>query len=88
MDGEERPPNFVCIAGLRALQGRKELDKLVKAVKAARDAMHWGDHGPPPLLVKVTPPPPLLVKVTPPPSPHPWVRYYCHISLTFTEMYV
>lgn len=41
--------------GLRALQGRKELDKLVKAVKVARDSMHWGEHGPPPLLVKVAP---------------------------------
>lgn len=42
-------------AGLRALQGRKELDKLVKAVKSARDEMSWGEHGPPPLLVKMAP---------------------------------
>ena len=40
-------------AGLRALQGRKELEKLVKRVKSTRDSMPWGAAGPPPLLVKV-----------------------------------
>ncbi len=43
------------LAGLRALQGRKELEKLVRAVKNARDEMSWGEHGPPPLLVKMAP---------------------------------
>jgi dihydroorotate dehydrogenase len=42
-------------AGLRALQSRKELEKLVKRVKATRDGMSWGAAGPPPLLVKVAP---------------------------------
>ena len=42
-------------AGLRALQGRKELEKLVKRVKSTRDSMSWGAAGPPPLLVKVAP---------------------------------
>lgn len=42
-------------AGLRALQGRKELQNLVKRVKATRDSMPWGAAGPPPLLVKVAP---------------------------------
>ncbi len=42
-------------AGLRALQGRKELEKLVKRVKATRDSMAWGAAGPPPLLVKMAP---------------------------------
>ncbi len=41
------------LAGLRALQGRKELEKLVKKVKQTRDGMSWGAAGPPPLLVKV-----------------------------------
>lgn len=41
--------------GLRALQGRKQLDHLVTKVKAARDAMQWGPDGPPPLLVKIAP---------------------------------
>ncbi|CAL5228342.1 g11453 [Coccomyxa viridis] len=41
--------------GLRALQGRKELEKLVKRVKATRDSMAWGAAGPPPLLVKMAP---------------------------------
>ena len=43
-------------AGLRALQGRKELEKLVKKVKQTRDGMPWGAAGPPPLLVKVCAP--------------------------------
>ncbi|KAL4293902.1 hypothetical protein AHAS_Ahas18G0174500 [Arachis hypogaea] len=41
--------------GLRMLQGRKQLKDLVKKVQAARDEMQWGDEGPPPLLVKITP---------------------------------
>ena len=42
-------------AGLRALQGRKELERLVRRCQAARDAAGpWGAVGPPPLLVKVT----------------------------------
>ena len=41
------------LAGLRALQGRKELEKLVKKVKQTRDGMSWGAAGPPPLLVNV-----------------------------------
>ena len=42
-------------AGLRALQGRKELEKLVRRVKHTRDQMQWGSRGPPPLLIKVAP---------------------------------
>ncbi|KAG2316756.1 hypothetical protein Bca52824_019878 [Brassica carinata] len=42
-------------AGLRMLQGRKQLKDLVKKVQAARDEMQWGDDGPPPLLVKIAP---------------------------------
>lgn len=42
-------------AGLRALQSRKELEKLVKKVKATRDGMPWSAAGPPPLLVKIAP---------------------------------
>ena len=42
-------------AGLRALQGRKELEKLVRRVKHTRDQMQWGPRGPPPLLIKVAP---------------------------------
>ncbi|EIE19684.1 dihydropryrimidine dehydrogenase [Coccomyxa subellipsoidea C-169] len=41
--------------GLRALQSRKELEKLVRKVKATRDGMSWGAAGPPPLLVKIAP---------------------------------
>ncbi|GLC39005.1 Dihydroorotate dehydrogenase (fumarate) [Pleodorina starrii] len=41
--------------GLRALQGRKELEALVKQVKGTRDRMLWGPSGPPPLLIKVAP---------------------------------
>ena len=47
--------NLLTCAGLRALQGRKELDQLVKRVKAARDSLQWGPQGPPPLLVKLAP---------------------------------
>lgn len=42
-------------SGLRALQGRKELEKLVKRVKNTRDQMQWGARGPPPLLIKLAP---------------------------------
>ncbi|KAG2424053.1 hypothetical protein HYH02_015234 [Chlamydomonas schloesseri] len=41
--------------GLRALQGRKELEALVNQVKGTRDRMVWGKSGPPPLLIKVAP---------------------------------
>ena len=41
-------------AGLRALQGRRQLEQLVAAVKAQRDRMPW-PTGPPPLLVKIAP---------------------------------
>lgn len=41
--------------GLRKLQGRKQLQDLVKKVLAARDEMQWGEEGPPPLLVKIAP---------------------------------
>ena len=36
---------LVRAAGLRALQGRKELEKLVRQVKITRDSMHWGAAG-------------------------------------------
>ena len=42
-------------AGLRALQGRKQLEALIKRVKQTRDHMQWGRSGPPPLLVKIAP---------------------------------
>jgi dihydroorotate dehydrogenase len=42
-------------AGLRSLQGRKQLQELVSFVKTARDNLDWGPSGPPPLLVKVAP---------------------------------
>ncbi|PSC75675.1 Dihydroorotate dehydrogenase (quinone), mitochondrial isoform A [Micractinium conductrix] len=41
--------------GLRSLQGRKELETLVKQVKQTRDRMQWDARGPPPLLVKIAP---------------------------------
>jgi len=47
-------PHSQC-PGLRALQGRKELEKLVKRVKNTRDQMQWGPRGPPPLLIKIAP---------------------------------
>ena len=47
-------PHSQC-PGLRALQGRKELEKLVKRVKNTRDQMQWGPRGPPPLLIKLAP---------------------------------
>ncbi|KAF3960130.1 hypothetical protein CMV_015125 [Castanea mollissima] len=48
--------NYILIdRGLRMLQGRKQLEDLVKKVQAARDEMQWGEEGPPPLLVKIAP---------------------------------
>lgn len=41
--------------GLRALQGGRQLEALVSAVKTTRDRMTWGTGGPPPLLVKIAP---------------------------------
>ena len=41
--------------GLRALQGRKELDSLLRRVLAARAALDWGGMPPPPLLLKIAP---------------------------------
>ena len=42
--------------GLRALQGRRELEILVKAVKSTRDGMQWSSSSrPPPLLIKIAP---------------------------------
>uniref|UniRef100_A0A7S3UDY9 Dihydroorotate dehydrogenase (quinone), mitochondrial n=1 Tax=Picocystis salinarum TaxID=88271 RepID=A0A7S3UDY9_9CHLO len=41
--------------GLRALQGRKQLETLLKQVLHARNAMTWGIRGPPPLLIKIAP---------------------------------
>ncbi len=41
--------------GLRALQGRKELDALLRAVLAARARLDWGGAQPPPLLLKIAP---------------------------------
>ncbi|KAL4443365.1 hypothetical protein ABPG75_011102 [Micractinium tetrahymenae] len=41
--------------GLRSLQGRQELETLVRSVKQTRDGMKWDARGPPPLLVKIAP---------------------------------
>ncbi|KAL4429217.1 hypothetical protein ABPG77_010196 [Micractinium sp. CCAP 211/92] len=41
--------------GLRSLQGRQELESLVRRVKQTRDGMKWDARGPPPLLVKIAP---------------------------------
>jgi len=41
--------------GLRALQGRRELEALLRRVLAARDALDFGGARPPPLLLKVAP---------------------------------
>ncbi|GBG65125.1 hypothetical protein CBR_g49488 [Chara braunii] len=41
--------------GLRSLQGRRHLQELIKSVMAARSEMQWGDEGPPPVLVKLSP---------------------------------
>ncbi|CAN6485985.1 unnamed protein product [Victoria cruziana] len=46
------PPNT---PGLRKLEGRKQLKDLVRKIQSARDEMLWGDRGPPPLLVKISP---------------------------------
>ena len=35
-------PRPVPASGLRALQGRKQLEELVKSVKITRDKMEWG----------------------------------------------
>jgi len=48
------PPLIPARAGLRALQGRRELERLIRRCQVARDsAGPWGAAGPPPLLVKV-----------------------------------
>jgi len=48
------PPLVPARAGLRALQGRRELERLIRRCQVARDsAGPWGAAGPPPLLVKV-----------------------------------
>ncbi|XP_064948413.1 dihydroorotate dehydrogenase (quinone), mitochondrial-like [Musa acuminata AAA Group] len=41
--------------GLCKLQGRKQLEELVKKVQAARDEMQWAEEGPLPLVVKIAP---------------------------------
>ncbi|CAI5471420.1 unnamed protein product [Closterium sp. Yama58-4] len=41
--------------GLRKLQGRRHLHGLLKEVLAAREEMQWGEDGPPPLLLKISP---------------------------------
>ncbi|KAL6767064.1 PYR4 [Auxenochlorella protothecoides x Auxenochlorella symbiontica] len=41
--------------GLRALQGRRELQSLVRRVKAERDALAWHGKPAPPLLIKIAP---------------------------------
>ncbi|CAI5498295.1 unnamed protein product [Closterium sp. Naga37s-1] len=41
--------------GLRKLQGRRHLHGLLKKVLAAREEMQWGEEGPPPLLLKISP---------------------------------
>eukprot|EP00798_Chlamydomonas_sp_ICE-L_P032340 gene32340-5386_t len=41
--------------GQRALQSRKILEEMIKQVKSARDKLHWGPGGPPPLLIKIAP---------------------------------
>ncbi|XP_031476393.1 dihydroorotate dehydrogenase (quinone), mitochondrial-like isoform X1 [Nymphaea colorata] len=46
------PPNT---PGLRKLEGRKQLKDLVRKIQSARDEMLWGERGPPPLLVKISP---------------------------------
>lgn len=51
----QRPPQKKQSTGLRALQGRKQLEHLMRFVKAARDRLEWGPPGAPPLLVKVAP---------------------------------
>jgi dihydroorotate dehydrogenase len=41
--------------GLRALQGRAELDALLRAVHKARAAIDWGGVPPPPVVLKIAP---------------------------------
>ncbi|CAI7846775.1 unnamed protein product [Closterium sp. NIES-54] len=41
--------------GLRKLQGRRHLHGLLNKVLAAREEMQWGEEGPPPLLLKISP---------------------------------
>ncbi|CAL9063934.1 unnamed protein product, partial [Musa banksii] len=41
--------------GLCKLQGRKQLEELVKKVQAARDEMQWAEESPLPLVVKIAP---------------------------------
>ncbi|GBG91727.1 hypothetical protein CBR_g53542 [Chara braunii] len=41
--------------GLRNLQGREQLQALIKRVLDARNDMQWGEETPPPVLVKVSP---------------------------------
>ncbi|CAI6005727.1 unnamed protein product [Closterium sp. NIES-65] len=41
--------------GLRKLQGRRHLHGLLTKVLAAREEMQWGEEGPPPLLLKISP---------------------------------
>lgn len=70
-----------CSSGLRALQGRQQLEKLVAAVKAQRDRAQW-PAGPPPLLVKVAPDlTPDEMKVREPPD---WQRDPCAASARFS----
>lgn len=42
-------------AGLRSLQGRQQLEDLVKFVQNARSNLEWGPGGAPPVLVKIAP---------------------------------
>lgn len=42
-------------AGLRSLQGRKQLEALVKQVSETRARMRWSPSDPPPLLIKIAP---------------------------------
>ncbi len=51
----QTPPPPPKKKGLRTLQGRQQLESLVRFVKDARDKMAWGPPGPPPLLVKIAP---------------------------------
>jgi dihydroorotate dehydrogenase len=46
---------LLLVPGLRALQGRQQLQDLVTFVKTTRDNLDWGPGGPPPLLVKIAP---------------------------------
>ena len=49
-------PSFLCVPGLRTLQGKKELESLVKRVQAQRAKLpSSGKAPPPPILVKIAP---------------------------------